>query len=138
MKFFSRSGGVISQVSVVVVDDDKALLRLYQEILEPEGYVVHTAATARDGLSLLESLPAPSLILVDCSMPGMSGEEFVTALRARRPDVAAATPIVGLSSFRKGASFLQGFEALLTEYIEKPHDMLEVIEVVARYTRPAA
>ena len=52
------------------------------EILGDEGYSVFVASNGREAMSLLQTMPRPSLIILDLLMPEMNGNEFYRALRA--------------------------------------------------------
>ena len=62
--------------TVLIVDDDRAVLNALSELLEGEGYAV---ATAMDGVEALDQLRGglrPCVILLDLMMPGMDGWDF--------------------------------------------------------------
>ena len=65
---------------VLLVDDNEAILARAREVLVPACVVV---GTANDGLSALQAVEAlrPDVIVLDISMPGMTGFEVVTELR---------------------------------------------------------
>jgi two-component system response regulator CpxR len=82
---------------VLVVDDDPDIRDVTREILEDEaGCVVYTAASGSDALAQLVRIPPPALILLDLMMPGMSGEDLLSVLRA--DDVLTAIPVVIISA----------------------------------------
>ncbi len=67
--------------TILVVDDDKNLRRLYQEELEAEGYRIALATNGRQALDLI-SREKPDLIVMDIRMPEMDGlEAMVRILR---------------------------------------------------------
>jgi len=68
------------EVSVLVVDDERANLDLLQGPLEPAGFKVIRAGGGQEGIDIAKSR-APSLILLDLMMPGVTGFEVVEALR---------------------------------------------------------
>ena len=57
---------------VLVVDDEKSMLAMVQDILEDEGYCVLTASEGRQALKLATEV-CPDLIITDLMMPQMSG-----------------------------------------------------------------
>ena len=79
--------------TIVVVDDNEDHRDLMRELLVPMDFVVLTAASGPDCLTLIEGV-RPDLFLVDISMPGMSGWDLVTKLR----DGGQTAPIVMLSA----------------------------------------
>ena len=67
--------------TVLVVDDDVPLARAFALALESEGYVVHTAHSAEDGLRLAQR-EHPEAIMLDLRMPFINGAGFLYRLRA--------------------------------------------------------
>ncbi|MCF6367643.1 hybrid sensor histidine kinase/response regulator [Rhizobium halophilum] len=79
--------------TIMVVDDNEDHRELMQEVLAPMDFVVLTASSGPDCLTLIEGV-RPDLFLVDISMPGMNGWDLVTRLR----DQGQTAPIVMLSA----------------------------------------
>jgi DNA-binding NtrC family response regulator len=69
--------------TVLVVDDDPTQRRLIQAVLEREGFGVAQAAGGEEALARLQSGGAADAIILDLSMPGMSGMETLKEMRAR-------------------------------------------------------
>jgi CheY-like chemotaxis protein len=65
---------------ILVIEDDPALLQLYQEILVAEGFEVKTAENGQAGLVEIQK-QKPDLILLDLLMPIMDGKEMLHKLR---------------------------------------------------------
>ncbi len=82
--------------TILVVDDDPDIVRLVSMMLTREGFSPVPAHSGPEALAKYES-HAPALILLDLAMPGMSGYEVVTAIRAREQD-GCHTPIVLLTA----------------------------------------
>jgi two-component system, LuxR family, response regulator FixJ len=73
--------------TVIIVDDDPAVLNSLQFALEVEGYSVHVFASAED---LLEAeIPAHGCMVIDLNMPGLNGLQLLDRLRARGYDLPA-------------------------------------------------
>lgn len=62
--------------TILVVDDEPAVLEIVAEFLEDIGYRVRRATTGADALEQLRADPAIALMLTDISMPVMSGTEL--------------------------------------------------------------
>jgi CheY-like chemotaxis protein len=117
--------------AVLVVEDDLHIRETVQQILEFEGYRVHTAENGRQALDLLAQLKYPCLILLDLMMPVMNGWQF---LEARKKDsVIADLPVVVVSAVAEQA---QGAGA--TEIMRKPPDIDTLLETVAHHCKPAS
>src|SRR5204862_482412 len=68
--------------SILVVDDDPAILEMVTWALAEEGYEVDRAKHGQAALSLIEQQP-PKVVLLDMTMPVMDGWEFSQHLRER-------------------------------------------------------
>jgi len=68
------------EVSVLVVDDERANLDLLEGLLAPAGFKVIRAGGGQEGIDIAKSM-TPNLILLDLMMPGVTGFEVVEALR---------------------------------------------------------
>ncbi|MBO9099233.1 MULTISPECIES: hybrid sensor histidine kinase/response regulator [unclassified Rhizobium] len=82
-----------SRRTIVVVDDNEDHREMMREILVPLDFVVLTAVSGPDCLTLIEGIK-PDLFLVDISMPGMNGWQLVARLR----ESGQAGPILMLSA----------------------------------------
>ena len=73
--------------AILVVEDDKAVRGLIEQLLTRYGYHVRLAAEPEEGLRLLREMAEepPDLVLSDVVMPGMSGIEMARLMRERRP-----------------------------------------------------
>src|ERR1700742_1030325 len=69
--------------TVLVVDDDPTQRRLIQAVLEREGFSVAQAGGGHQALARLQAGGAVDVIILDLSMPGMSGMETIKEMRAR-------------------------------------------------------
>ena len=114
------------QVTVMVVDDEPRVCRLFDKILREEGYAVVTASSGRQALALAAEA-RPKLILLDIVMPGMDGVATLRELRRRghRAAVIMLTAQGTLQTARE-AMMLGAYD-----YITKPFN-LEFLKSVLR------
>ena len=70
--------------TILCIDDEESVRRLFQVAFERAGYRVLTAESGQDGLRLLEHQEV-DLIFVDIFMPEMDGLELIPLLRKTRP-----------------------------------------------------
>jgi len=112
---------------VLVVDDDPQVVRLLRVNLELEGYDVVSASGGKEALDAVDA-EDPDLVVCDVMMPGMDGVEVVRRLRADKKTV----PVVMLSAKAMRSDMKAGLDAGANEYVTKPFDPAELIEVVDR------
>ncbi|MBM3127725.1 MAG: response regulator transcription factor [Chloroflexi bacterium] len=111
----------MSKGRILVVDDDKTLVRLLREALSKADYDVITASNGIDALQELYA-KQPDLILLDVMMPRMDGWE--TAQRVRQ---MSAVPIVMLTAKDEESDKLKGFAAGVDDYVTKPFSFAEIV-----------
>jgi len=111
---------------VLVVDDEPFNREIMQDILEPE-YEVSYVASGQECLDIVDKLQ-PGLILLDISMPGMSGYEVCK--RLKNESDSRDIPITFVSALDTLAERLAGYEVGGDDYITKPFEAKELINKV--------
>lgn len=81
-------------MKILVVDDEKNILKLYQAELEDEGYTVITANSGREAMDIFES-ENPDLVTLDILMPDIDGIQILRQMKERKPDI----PIIMLTAY---------------------------------------
>ena len=120
---------------VLVADDDADTRLLFRTVLEMRGYCVIETADGEETVSAAVSA-RPDLILMDGSLPRLSGLE--AARQIRRSGRIGQVPIVFISG-HAGASFIAlAREAGCDEYLVKPFDLARLDDVVEKYCSNAA
>jgi CheY-like chemotaxis protein len=72
--------------AILVIDDEPGVHELVADILTPEQFTIYAAADGAAGLTLYQQYAGEiSLVLLDLSMPGLTGEESYLALRQLNP-----------------------------------------------------
>lgn len=114
---------------LLVVDDEKDLLRLAESVLGGLGYTVRTARNGREGLAVLRQDSAIDLLLTDIVMPGgMSGLDLADAALELRPDLK-----VLLASGYTGSLFDQATAERWAGWVlAKPYSNLALAQAVRR------
>jgi len=107
--------------TVLVVDDDPALVRALTINLKARGYEVHAAATGAGALQLAAAHP-PDAVVLDLGLPDLDGSEVIAGLRGWT-DV----PIVVLSAREQSGSKVAALDAGADDYVVKPFGMDELL-----------
>ncbi|MBM2811635.1 MAG: histidine kinase [Chloroflexi bacterium] len=110
--------------TILAIDDEKLMLRLIEAMLEPAGYRVCTCESGEAGLSAAV-VEHPDCILLDISMPGLSGYDVCRRLRSN--DDTRSIPIVVLSGSHQRDDRVEALEAGADELLAKPVDRVELI-----------
>jgi len=105
--------------TVLYIEDNTDNQRLVKRILEARGYCVLLSETGPDGIALAREA-APSLILVDISIPGLDGYETTTRLRGMRH--LRGAPIVAITADSRAGTRERSLVAGCDGYITKPID----------------
>jgi DNA-binding NtrC family response regulator len=113
--------------SILVVDDDESLRRVIQLQLEEAGYEVSTASDGPTALAKMEDT-SPALAITDLKMPGMSGLDLLTKLRAGFPE----TTVIILTAFGTVSTAVEAMKLGAYDYITKPVDYEQLLVVVSR------
>ena len=121
--------------TVLVIDDGEVIRRTAKLALERAGYKVVTASDGYEGLALYESLAGGvSLVLLDMTMPMMSGEETLRRLHARWPQA-----VVIASSGYDQQEAQRRFGRGIAQFLQKPYTAAQLTEKIAQVLQaPAA
>ena len=111
----------MSKGRVLVVDDDKTLVRLMREALSKAEYEVIIAGNGIDALQELYG-KQPDMVLLDVMMPRMDGWE--TAQRIRQ---VSKVPIIMLTGKDAESYKLRGFYVGVDDYVTKPFSFAEMV-----------
>jgi DNA-binding response OmpR family regulator len=116
---------------ILVVEDDKPISQLMQEILEDEGYSVLAAYNVEGALTYLKTI-RPTLIMLDVNLPDINGATFLLMIRsnAEYKDI----PII-ITSAHSELEF--EVKRLAQGVLYKPFDIDELLSTVAAEIMPA-
>jgi CheY-like chemotaxis protein len=114
----------VSTLSILVVDDDPAVLGLVQRVLRRAGAEVTAMPTGRAALrAIADGSCRPSVLLTDIEMPGMSGIELSARVRALRPGVT----VVMMTGDEASADAARERPDLVARVILKPATVSELL-----------
>ena len=124
--------------TVLVVEDEPAILELIKVNLVDAGYSVQSAPDAETAQALLRA-SLPDLLLLDWMLPGRSGLAFARELRASAR--TKELPIIMVTARTEEADKVAGLEAWVDDYVTKPFSPRELkarIKAVLRRRAPEA
>ncbi len=114
--------------TILVVDDEPVVRRVAQRVLERAGYRVLLAENGREALRLVgDGNGEVKLVLLDLTMPELSGEETFELLRARTPQL----PVIMTSGYSEETS-THLTDRGLAGFLEKPYAADELITAIRR------
>jgi CheY-like chemotaxis protein len=131
----SPSDKKLTRGTILVVDDEVAIRDSAKLLLESSGFAVAAAADGREAVHLFRTRPAEfCAVLLDLTMPHMSGAEAFQTLRAVRPDI----PILVTSGYSEDEAVRHFEHNGAAGFIQKPYRAsqlrLKLDEVLARPT----
>ena len=118
--------------TVLIVDDEKAIVDILRFNLEKEGYATLCAYDGPEGLRLARE-KAPDLMLLDVMLPGMDGFEVCRTLRGEGRSI----PIIMLTAREDETDKVFGLELGADDYITKPFSVRELLARVKANMRRA-
>lgn len=118
---------------ILVVDDDRIVRLLLQEMISREGHTVSAFENAQDALASVSKAP-PELVITDIFMPEKSGLEMIVELRRVAPEIPIIA-ISGDSASREGGHVecLEVAKCLgSSRILEKPFTKQQVLDAVRK------
>lgn len=107
----------MAKSTILVIDDEKDILKLLQYNLEKEGYQTLLAKSGEEGFELAKQ-KKPSLIVLDLMLPGLDGLEVCKLLKG--DPVTRSIPIIMLTAKSSEIDQVVGLELGAIDYISKP------------------
>lgn len=124
------------QPSILIVEDDDAIVALLEYNLEKEGYKVRFTDNSEDAFMMIDE-DLPDMVLLDWMLPGVSGVEICKQLRNRED--TKTIPIIMLSARGEESDRVDGLEGGVDDYLVKPfspRELIARINAVLRRLRP--
>jgi two-component system, OmpR family, KDP operon response regulator KdpE len=118
---------------ILVIDDDRSLLRALTIALSARGHEVVVARTATDGITQV-SLTTPDVVILDLGLPDLDGVELTRRIRTW-----TGVPIIVLSAAASEDRKVTALDAGADDYVTKPFGMAELearLRVALRRTAP--
>jgi len=108
--------------TILVIEDDPAIVMVLKDNFEFEGYEVQTADRAERGYELIQTQKV-DLVLLDVMLPGMSGYEMCRKLRSE----GSRIPILMLTARGEEFDRVMGLDLGADDYVTKPFSILELL-----------
>jgi len=110
-----------------IVDDDQSIRFVLEKALGREQWPVRSFSNARDAWAALDDGP-PQVMISDIRMPGGSGIDLLTRVKERLPGL----PVIVMTAFSDLDSAVSAFQGGAFEYLPKPFDVQNAVELVRR------
>ncbi len=109
---------------ILVVDDDKVVLRAVEQILKREGHQVTAVDDAVEALALVKD-PSVGLAVLDINMPNLSGMDLLRAFRKERPDIE----VIMMSAHADIDGAVEAVKAGAYDYLTKPFESIDELSL---------
>ena len=125
----------MTKTDVLFVEDEAPFRRFAGGYLEENGFALRYAGTAIEALDSVAAHGPPQIVLLDLNLPDLHGLEVLRRLRDAHSDVR----VVVLTSYGDAANAVSALKAGATDYLTKPvqlNDLLQVVQRAAGATSP--
>ncbi len=116
-----------STASILIVDDETAILDTLRILLKNEGFEVTTAQGGKAGLEQLKQAQ-PDIVLTDVRMPSVTGIDILTAVRQQEPE----TPVILMTAQASLQTAIQAVNEGAFYYIQKPFSNDDLVAICRR------
>jgi NADH:ubiquinone oxidoreductase subunit E len=118
---------MVDDIKILVVDDERVVIRSVEMVLKAEGYDIEGASSGKDAILKMEQNNY-NLVLTDLMMPEMDGITLIRWLRQNRPD----TGIVILTGYPSQETIKEALELGIIDYVPKPFTPAVLLDVTQR------
>jgi len=123
--------------TVWIIDDDQSMRWVLEKTLANNSYQVTAFESGSEALARFKRTPLeerPRLIITDVRMPGINGFELLKQIK----NISPQTPIIVMTAYTDLDTTVQAFQEGAFEYLPKPFDIDDALDLVARACEPAA
>ena len=123
------------QTEVWIIDDDQSMRWVLEKTLSNNDYQVTAFESGSVALSNFKRITPdlrPDLIITDVRMPGINGFELLKQIK----NISPLTPIIVMTAYTDLDTTVQAFQEGAFEYLPKPFDIDDALELVARACEP--
>jgi len=115
---------------IMIVDDNKDMVRILQRIMEKDNHEVDVAYTGDEFLKKVEQM-SPEVVLLDVMMPGLKTKEILSELKKRNLDDLKVILVTAIRLSDEEVKSLAK-EYNIVDYITKPFDALDLLTRVKK------
>jgi DNA-binding response OmpR family regulator len=123
----------MAQETILVIEDESAIVQVIHELLVREGFEVRAASSGEAGLEVFAGNP-PDLLILDLMLPGLDGFEVLRRLRHSGHDI----PVIVLTARDDDVDVVVGLELGADDYVVKPFNPRELAARVRALLRRRA
>lgn len=124
----------LTDVAVLLVEDEVDTLDLLTIILESYGARVEGVTSANEALSVF-SQGQPDVLISDIGMPGMDGYELIRQVRELPPDRGGLVPAIALTAYAGETDYEQALSAGFNRHLSKPIEPDQIVDAIANLVR---
>jgi two-component system nitrogen regulation response regulator GlnG len=110
-----------------IIDDDKSIRWVFEKALSRTDLEFKTFSSVPDALNALDH-EQPQVVVSDIRMPNGSGLDFLSAIKQKYPDI----PVIIMTAYSDLESAVAAFQGGAFEYLAKPFDVDQAIDVIKR------
>lgn len=116
-------------MKILIIEDNPFNMEISRTVLEEAGYDIIEAADGQEGLEKVSE--EPDLVLLDLSLPKLSGEEVVKAIR--KNEKHSDIPVIALTAHAMDGDRQRALDAGCSSYIAKPCLPKDIVREVKKY-----
>lgn len=122
--------------TLLMAEDEEDTASLLRFLLERSGYHVLHAQDGKQAQQMIDTMPAPHLVLLDIMLPHMSGLQLLPYIR-KKPDWQQV-PIIMLTADSSEHDIQQALTSGANDYMVKPFNPRELTARLSRFLKPVA
>lgn len=127
---------ILSEVRVLVVDDEPDVCTLISVILKQYGAVVSTALSAQEALTTIDK-GLPDILISDIGMPEFDGYDLIHEVKKRYPQATEMLPSIALTAYARPMDKQNALNAGFHSHLTKPVQTSTLIRTIASLTKKA-
>ena len=116
--------------TILIVEDNQANMKIYNDVLETEGYEMLQSVDGENALELTRR-HKPDLILMDIQLPGLSGLDVTKILKA--DDELKDIPIIAVTAFAMKGDEEKIRSAGCDKFVSKPVSIPNLLETISSF-----